>query len=59
MADNGEVDAVWASATAAGATPVWPPGMTQWGNYRCRFRDPEGREWSFGVHRPGADPQDG
>jgi uncharacterized glyoxalase superfamily protein PhnB len=48
-----EVDAVWDSATAAGAGPIWEPGTTEWGNYRCRVTDPEGYEWTFGTHRPG------
>lgn len=47
------VDALWSAALAAGTTPVWEPAWTRWGNYRCRVRDPEGREWSAGVHRPG------
>jgi uncharacterized glyoxalase superfamily protein PhnB len=51
------VDAVYARATAAGATTIWAPERTVWGNYRCRVVDPEGFEWSFGVHRPG-EPQD-
>jgi uncharacterized glyoxalase superfamily protein PhnB len=48
-----EVDAVWERAVAADATPVWKPESTEWGNYRCRVRDPEGYEWTFGIHRPG------
>lgn len=47
------VDGVWEQALAAGADPVWTPEWTPWGNYRCRVRDPEGYEWTFGVHRPG------
>ena len=58
MADNAAVDAVWERAIAAGAVPVWKPENTEWGNYRCRVRDPEGYEWSFGTHRPG-EPQAG
>jgi uncharacterized glyoxalase superfamily protein PhnB len=53
MADNAAVDAVWERALAAGATPVWKPETTEWGNYRCRVRDLEGYEWSFGTHKPG------
>ncbi|WP_233158990.1 VOC family protein [Actinophytocola xanthii] len=48
-----EVDAVWERAVAAGATAVLKPESTDWGNYRCRVRDPEGYEWTFGIHRPG------
>ncbi len=55
-----EVDALWAGATAAGATGVWEPGPTPWGNYRCRVLDPEGVEWTVGTHRPGREwGQDG
>jgi uncharacterized glyoxalase superfamily protein PhnB len=53
VADNAAVDAVWDRALAAGAVPVWKPESTEWGNYRCRVRDPEGYEWSFGTHKPG------
>jgi uncharacterized glyoxalase superfamily protein PhnB len=56
--DTETVDAIFASGVAAGGTVVWEPAWTEWGNYRCRFRDPEGREWTFGVHRPGI-PQEG
>ena len=51
--DSEAVDAVFASAVAAGAVVVWTPEMSEWGNYRCRVRDLEGDEWTFGSHRPG------
>jgi len=47
------LDAMWARAMAAGATPVYKPETSEWGNYRCRVRDPEGYEWTFGTYRPG------
>ncbi len=47
------VDAVFASAIEAGATGVWEPAATEWGNYRCRVDDLEGYEWTFGTHVPG------
>ncbi|MER7863697.1 MULTISPECIES: VOC family protein [Amycolatopsis] len=50
------VDAVFASAVDAGATPVWKPENTEWGNYRCRVDDLEGYEWTFGTYVPG-EPQ--
>lgn len=53
MATPEEIDAIHARAVAAGAVSVWTPEWTDWGNYRCRVLDPEGFEWSFGVHRPG------
>lgn len=51
-----DVDAVHGRALQAGATVVWEPASTEWGNYRCRILDPEGFEWTFGTHRPG-EPQ--
>jgi uncharacterized glyoxalase superfamily protein PhnB len=53
LADEAAVDAVWARAVEAGATPVWKPEHFPWGNYGCRVRDPEGYEWTFGIHKPG------
>ena len=53
VASEGEVEAVFADAVKAGATPIWEPGATQWGNYRCRVLDLEGYEWTFGIYRPG------
>ncbi|MFD5250238.1 VOC family protein [Amycolatopsis sp. NPDC058340] len=50
------VNAVFASAVEAGATPVWKPEDTEWGNYRCRVDDLEGYEWTFGTYVPG-EPQ--
>lgn len=57
VADEATVDAIHIRALDAGATGVWEPGNTEWGNYRCRVVDPEGFEWTFGTHRPG-EPQD-
>ena len=53
-----DVDAVWGRAVSAGAVPVWKPETSEWGNYRCRVRDPEGYEWTFGTYRPGEHRQD-
>ncbi|AII08916.1 MULTISPECIES: VOC family protein [Rhodococcus] len=50
---DSEVDEIYATAIEAGATPVWEPADTQWGNYRCRVLDLEGFEWTFGTLRPG------
>lgn len=52
-----EVDAIFQSAVAAGAVVVIEPTDTEWGNYRCRVRDLEGYEWTFGTHKPG-EPQE-
>lgn len=56
VSDASDVDAVYASAVAAGATVIWEPADTEWGHYRCRIADLEGFEWTFGTHRPG-EPQ--
>jgi uncharacterized protein len=40
-----EVDAVHASAVAAGATPLKPPQDTPWGGYVGYFADPDGHLW--------------
>ncbi|SDN31237.1 VOC family protein [Allokutzneria albata] len=53
LATEEAVDAVYATAIAGGATEVWQPEKTEW-NYRCRVLDPEGYEWTFGIHVPGA-----
>jgi uncharacterized glyoxalase superfamily protein PhnB len=55
IAVSGEADVkrIYAQAVEAGATVIWEPGTTEWGNFRCRVVDPEGFEWTFGTHRPG------
>lgn len=53
VADNADVEAVYKRAVGAGATGIWEPALSEWGNYRCRLLDPEGFEWTFGTHRPG------
>lgn len=50
--DVDTVDALHAAALAAGGTSVWEPAWSDW-NYRCRVDDPEGYEWSLGIHVPG------
>ena len=57
LASPAAVDAVFATAVDAGAEVVFEPTETEWGNYRCRVRDLEGYEWTFGTHKPG-EPQD-
>lgn len=57
LASPQAVDAVHRSALAAGAVDVIAPADTEWGNYRCRVRDIEGYEWTFGTYKPG-EPQD-
>ncbi|MFE0455228.1 VOC family protein [Streptomyces sp. NPDC058914] len=48
-----DVDVLYDRAVRAGGRPVFPPEDTGWGTRRARVLDPEGREWSFGSHRPG------
>ena len=52
VAEPADVDAVHASAVAAGAESVWVPEKSEW-NYRCRVTDPQGVEWTFGTYKPG------
>lgn len=47
-----DVDAHFATATAAGAAVVYGPEDTAFGTRRYRVRDPEGYEWTFGTYRP-------
>ncbi|MEJ7561656.1 MAG: VOC family protein [Ilumatobacteraceae bacterium] len=53
VAANTDVDAAYSRAVATDATVVWEAARSEW-NYRCRVRDPEGREWTVGTHVPGA-----
>jgi uncharacterized glyoxalase superfamily protein PhnB len=53
VASREDVDALWGRAVAAGAVQVLKPEDTEWGNYRCRVRDPEGYEWSICTYKPG------
>ncbi|TDD45715.1 glyoxalase [Kribbella antibiotica] len=50
--DRETVDALYQRAVAAGAETVWEAAASEW-NYRFRVADPEGYEWTFGIHRPG------
>jgi len=45
-----EVDAVFARATAAGATPVRAPFKTDWGGYSSYVADPDGHLWEFAYN---------
>lgn len=57
LGSSDEVDQVFRSAVDAGAVAVIPPTDTEWGNYRCRVRDLEGYEWTFGTYKPGEPPE--
>jgi catechol 2,3-dioxygenase-like lactoylglutathione lyase family enzyme len=45
VASKGEVDAVLAQATRAGAVVVQPAHDTFWGGYAGYFQDPDGHLW--------------
>lgn len=45
VASRGEVDAVMADATHAGARIVKPASDTFWGGYAGSFQDPDGHRW--------------
>ena len=47
-----EVDAAFARAVAAGATPLRLPEKTDYGGYRGYFSDPDGHAWEV-VQAPG------
>jgi uncharacterized glyoxalase superfamily protein PhnB len=51
--DAAAVDAVHASAVAAGATSVIAPYGPEYGGRECVLRDREGNVWSFGTYAPG------
>ena len=42
-----DCDATFASAVAAGATPLMPPADMFWGERFCQLRDPFGHEWGL------------
>nr|WP_255618256.1 VOC family protein [Aurantimonas sp. VKM B-3413] len=45
------VDAFYARAVDAGASPVKPPKKVFWGGYSGNFRDPDGHLWEV-AHNP-------
>lgn len=49
--DEAGVDAMYAKAVAAGATPVRAPFKTDWGGYSSYVADPDGHLWEF-AHNP-------
>ena len=46
----GEVDAVLATARAAGADPVHDPVEREWGGYTGYFGDPDGYRWEIAFN---------
>lgn len=57
VASRSEVDAVMATARAAGATIVKPAHATFWGGYAGYFADPDGHLWEV-VWNPQLIPAD-
>ena len=53
FADASAVDELFASAVAAGASVIWEPHTSRWGNHLCRVLDPQGYERTLGTLLPG------
>ena len=51
METEAEVDAAYARAIAAGATPLSPPEKMHWGGYSSYYADPDGHVWEI-AHNP-------
>lgn len=51
-----DVDALFARATAAGATPMMPPQEMFWGDRICQVADPDGHSWTFATNVADFDP---
>jgi PhnB protein len=51
-----DVDAVYRTAIAAGATSVSPPTDMFWGDRFASVRDPYGHMWSIATHREDVPP---
>ncbi|MBU9697821.1 VOC family protein [Rhodobacteraceae bacterium HSP-20] len=50
FATEAEVDAAFAAALAAGATPLKPPEKVFWGGYSGYWADPEGHVWEVAMN---------
>ena len=57
LRSTAEVDAAYATAITAGATPTKPPGPTFWGGYAAYVQDPDGHLWEL-VFNPDLQPPD-
>lgn len=53
LPDADAVDALYARATAAGATSAMAPYEPPYGGRECSLRDLDGNAWSFGTYAPG------
>jgi uncharacterized glyoxalase superfamily protein PhnB len=52
-----DVDAVFARAVAAGATPVMPPADMFWGDRYGMVLDPFGHRWALATHKADLTPR--
>ena len=52
-----DVDAAFAQAVAAGATPLMPPGDMFWGDRYGMLVDPFGHRWSIATHKQDLTPE--
>lgn len=52
-----DVDAVFARAVAAGATPVMPPADMFWGDRYGMVLDPFGHRWALATHKADLTPK--
>ncbi|WP_108258485.1 VOC family protein [Mangrovicoccus ximenensis] len=50
FATESEVDAAWAQALEAGATPLKAPGKVFWGGYSGYYSDPDGHVWELAMN---------
>jgi len=50
VATRAEVDAILATARAAGADPVQAPAEREWGGYTGYFGDPDGYRWEVATN---------
>lgn len=50
FATEAEVDAAYAQAIAAGATPLKAPEKVFWGGYSGYFADPDGHVWELAMN---------
>jgi PhnB protein len=53
-----DVDAVWAAALAAGATPFEAPHDAFWGERTAQFLDPSGHRWAIDQHLRDVEPDE-
>jgi predicted lactoylglutathione lyase len=50
FATQADVDAAWAAAVSAGATPLKKPQKVFWGGYSGYYADPDGHVWEVAMN---------